>query len=103
MSDRRFAWVNCAAMLLASLAPLAAAEDATDLAKVVPEVLTKEQRQSAARMIDRDISRRSAEANARNREGWSRITTRQQWEKYRDERIERLRRSLGEYPPPPEK
>jgi hypothetical protein len=27
--------------------------------------------------------------------------TREQWETYRDERIERLRRSLGEFPAPP--
>jgi dienelactone hydrolase len=54
-------------------------------------------------MIDRDIERRSAEVNARNRAEWSKIETRQQWEKYRDERTERLRRSLGDFPPPPAK
>ena len=46
-------------------------------------------------MIERDINRRSAAVNARNRDQWSRITTREQWEKYRDERIAALRRSLG--------
>lgn len=88
-------------ILTLGLAPLAAADDATDLSKLTPDVLTKEQRKEAAGMIERDINRRSAEVNARNREEWARIKTREQWEKYRDERIERLRRSLGEYPAPP--
>src|SRR5262249_39604736 len=70
-----------------------------DLSKVAPEVLSKEQRTAAAGMIDRDIQRRTDEVNARNRQEWARIKSREQWEKYRDERIERLRRSLGEYPP----
>ena len=81
----------------------AQADDAADLAKLAPEVLSKEQRKEAVGMIERDISRRSAEVNARNREEWAKIKTREQWEKYRDERIEQLRRSLGEYPAPPAK
>ena len=44
---------------------------------------------------------RSAEVNARSRDAWANIKTREQWEKYRDERVGRLRRSLGEYPAPP--
>ena len=80
---------------------LTAAEDATGLDKLAPEVLTKEQRKDAAGMIERDINRRSSEVNARNREQWARIPTREQWEKYRDERVAVLRRSLGEYPAAP--
>jgi cephalosporin-C deacetylase-like acetyl esterase len=51
-------------------------------------------------MIERDIRRRSDEVNRRNRETWNRIDSRAQWEKFCDERIEKLRRSLGEYPQP---
>lgn len=102
-AGRRYAWVLGLGVLLLGQPPLRAADEAAELSKIVPEVLSKEQRSQAAGMIDRDISRRSAAANARNREEWSRIQTREQWEKYRDERIERLRRSLGEFPPPPEK
>lgn len=87
--------------LTLGLAPLTAADEATDLSKLAPDVLSKEQRKEAAGMIDRDIGRRSAAVNARNREQWSQITTREQWEKYRDERVAALRRSLGEYPAPP--
>jgi dienelactone hydrolase len=89
--------------LTLGLAPLIAAEDVNDLSKIVPEVLSKEQRKEASGMIERDIQRRTAGVNAHNREEWAKITTRQQWEKYRDERIERLRKSLGEYPTPPAK
>src|SRR5262245_23276260 len=78
-------------------------DDAADLAKLTPDVLTKDQRKDAVNMIERDINRRSNEVNARNRGDWAKITTREQWEKFRDERIEKLRKSLGEYPAPPAK
>jgi cephalosporin-C deacetylase-like acetyl esterase len=89
--------------LLIAFASQALAEEAPALSKVAPEVLSKEQRTEAAGMIDRDIRRRTDEVNARNREEWRKITTRAQWEKYRDERLTRLRSSLGEYPAPSEK
>src|SRR6266542_120884 len=98
MMNARHAWVLSFGMMLTGLAQRAAADEAADLSKIAPEVLDKEQRTEAAGMIDRDIRRRTDEANARNRQEWARIKTREQWEKYRDERIERLRRSLGEYP-----
>jgi dienelactone hydrolase len=90
-------------LLMLGLVPLTLADDARDLSALAPEVLSKEQRKEAAGMIERDISRRSAEVNARNREEWARITNRAEWEKYRDERVAALRRSLGEYPAPPAK
>src|SRR5438552_12172702 len=90
-------------LLLAGLVSSAGADEAGNLSKVAPDVLSKEQRREAAGMIDRDISRRTNEANARNREEWAKIKTREQWEKYRDERIASLRKSLGDFPPPPEK
>jgi len=86
--------------MLAIIAQPARADEAADLGKVVPEVLSKEQRAEAAKMLERDIRRRTAEVNARNREEWNKIKTRAQWEKYRDERIACLRRSLGDFPPP---
>src|SRR5262245_20605387 len=97
MSEPRHAGVLVIGLLLAGLA---GADEATGLGKLAPEVIDKEQRKAAAGMIDRDIRRRTTLVNARNREAWGKIETRQQWEKYRDERIERLRASLGEYPAP---
>src|SRR5947207_1333609 len=83
---RPHVWALGVGALALSLTPLIAADDATDLSKLAPDVLTKEQRKEAAGMIERDINRRSAEVNARNREEWAKIKTREQWEKYRDER-----------------
>ncbi|MCE9530689.1 MAG: acetylxylan esterase [Planctomycetes bacterium] len=91
------------AAILSSLAPLSFADDAVDLGKLSPDVLSKEQRGDAAGMIERDIGKRFKEANVRNREDWLKITTREQWEKFRDERIAKLRTSLGDFPAPPEK
>lgn len=76
---------------------------AQELSQLVSDVLTKEQRSEASGMIDRDISRRSAAANALHRAEWAKIASREQWEAYRDERIARLRRSLAEFPEPPAK
>lgn len=81
----------------------AVADDPAELSKLDPDVLTKEQRQQAVNMIERDIERRSKEVNARNRAEWGKIKTKEQWEKFRDERIDKLRKSLGKYPALPAK
>jgi len=65
------------------------------------DVLSKEQRSQAERMIETEIQRRTAEANSLNRKQWSEITNRQQWENFRDKRIAALRESLGQFPKPP--
>jgi cephalosporin-C deacetylase-like acetyl esterase len=86
-------------LLTASL-PLTLADDAGDIAKNIPDVLTKEQQAEARGMIQRYIARETKAVNVRNREDWLKVKTREQWEKYRDDRIAALRRSLGEYPKP---
>src|SRR5262245_11481803 len=93
-------WVGTAPLLLLGGLAVVQADEPTDLRQVVPDILAKEDRDAARRMIDQDIRRRTDEVNARNRTYWSRIQTRDQWEKYRDERIARLRDSLGEFPAP---
>jgi dienelactone hydrolase len=93
-------WVLALAALWTGLAQPATADDAAEISKLRPEVLRQDQRREASGMIESDIRRRTDAANARNRAARSRIATRAQWEKYRDERLARLRRSLGDYPPP---
>jgi len=93
-------WIVCAAGALLFLVQGVQGQDTTGLSKIAPEVLTKEQRSEASGMIGRDIQRRTAAFNTQNREEWYRIKSREQWEKYSDERIERLRRSLGSFPKP---
>ena len=53
------------------------ADDAASLGLLNTDVLTGQQRGESASMIDRDIRRRSAEVNARNRAEWARIKTRE--------------------------
>src|SRR5262245_35497918 len=88
------------AALLTALAPAAAPGADPAIVTIAPEVLGKEQRADAAGRVEGDGRRRTDEANARNRQGWAKVTTREAWEKYRDERVDRLRRSLGEFPEP---
>ncbi len=87
-------------ILLLAFASLGRAEDAADFSKIAPDVLSKEQRTEARGMIDRDIKRRTDDFNAHHRDEWAKIKTREQWEKYRDERIGRLRQSMGVFPQP---
>ena len=88
--------------------PLSAVEfdGPIDLAKTIgqlsPNVLSEAQRDEADGMIGRDLRRRREAANAQNRAEWAAIKNRKQWEKYRDERIDRLRKSLGTFPAPPD-
>jgi len=77
-------WVLSLGIMLGVIAQPAPADEAAGLGKIIPDVLGKEQRTEAAGMIERDIRRRTAEVNARNREEWNKIKTRAQWEKYRD-------------------
>lgn len=68
---------------------------AQDVSKISPNVLSEEQRKEARSMIDRDIRKRRDDANSKNLAEWRKIKTREQWEKYRDERLQRLQTSLG--------
>lgn len=93
------------AILFAALAILASQQIAltqlpADLTQAVPDVLTKEQRAEARGMIDRDIKQRTADFNKQHLADWAKIQTREQWEKYRDQRIAALRQSLGDFPQP---
>ena len=63
-----------------------------------PNVLPAEQRQRTVGMIQRDIRRRRERANALNRAEWRAIHSRDDWEAYRDVRLQRLKSSLGRFP-----
>jgi len=78
-----------------------AADLAGQLRGLDPAVLLPQLREQTVGMIQRDIRRRRDLANAQNRQAWRAIQNREQWEAYKTERIERLRRSLGRFPQPP--
>lgn len=62
-------------------------------------VLSDRQREQYEAMVARDIERRRLQAIARENEAWSQVETRDDWERFRDQRIDALRRSLGAFPP----
>lgn len=66
-------------------------------------VLTDDSREHAVGMIQRDIRRRRDQANQKNRAEWQSIETREQWESWCDTRLKRLKKSLGTFPPRPER
>ncbi len=76
-------------------------EEIAGLDRVSPEVLSEAERSDAGGMIERDLALCSAAVNARNRADWAMIDSREAWEAFRDQRLAKLRRSLGEFPEPP--
>jgi len=54
-----------------------------------------------ARMLGRAARARIDAANRRETAAWHKITTRKEWEDYRDQRIKALGDSLGHFPDPP--
>ncbi|MHC4463097.1 MAG: alpha/beta hydrolase [Planctomycetota bacterium] len=79
--------------------------DAGDLASTLRDldvtVLSKGERRELAEMISRDIERRRLLAIRRENMAWSKIKSRDDWERFRDQRLNALRESLGQFPPPP--
>lgn len=55
-------------------------------------------RQRLAEMLPADVRRRRRAANERESAAWSLVRTREDWERFRDARIQALRESLGEAP-----
>jgi dienelactone hydrolase len=89
-------------MGLAAATPAIADELAEALRQLSPHVLTSDERQRAAEAIERDIHRRTNEVNTRDRQAWTKLAHRDEWEQLRQVRLDALRKSLGEFPPPPE-
>src|SRR5262249_26337229 len=69
-------------------------------AAVVPA--DSEKGKQMAQMVSKALRARRDDANLVESKTWRlRVHNRASWEEYRDERIGRLRRSLGQYPQPP--
>ena len=68
-----------------------------DFAKVDPKVFNKD----TSRFMSEDADKRMKEASERESKAFAAVTTKEQWEKYRNERIARLKASLGTFPDPP--
>ena len=86
--------------LIATLLPALLAADFKD---VNPNVFPADDPRSKdmPRMVAADVKRRMQEANLRESKAFATVTTREQWEVYRDLRILALRQSLGTFPAVP--
>lgn len=70
---------------------LAQGDLASELLKLDSTVLPE----PPARMVSQDAYGRIKEANRRESEAWGKITTKEEWERYKEPRIRALRESLG--------
>lgn len=84
----------CCRLLFALLAVQAVAADLPD---IKPNVLEKD----GSKTMSADANRRMEAANERESNAFARVKTKEQWEIYRDERIAKLKASLGTFPEPP--
>ena len=76
---------------------------AADFKDVDPNVFPKDDPRSKdlPKMMSADARKRMQEANERESKAFAKVTTKEQWEKYRDVRIKALRESLGTWPEAP--
>ena len=81
-----------AALLVAAFAASACA---ADFAGVDPAVFGPDdpRTKTLPRMMEADAGRRLKEANERESKAFAAVTTKEQWEKYRDERVRRAARA----------
>lgn len=81
----------------------ALASGAADFKDVDPNVFPKDDPRvkELPRMMWADAKKRMQEANLRESKAFAEITTKAEWEKYRDTRIQKLKESLGTFPDAP--
>ena len=74
---------------------------ARSLAALSADVLNDEGRKAFRNQIWNTLQTQTQRANQRDREDWAKITNRSEWERFRDERLRRLRAALGGFPETP--
>jgi cephalosporin-C deacetylase-like acetyl esterase len=87
----------------AAILALALFAIAADFADVNPTVFGPDdpRTKELPKMMWADAKRRLQEANVRESKAFTEVTTKEQWEKYRDVRIKKLKESLGTFPAVP--
>jgi dienelactone hydrolase len=87
---------------LSEAVPLPAAGLAAEIARLPSNVWSQlERRYSGVRTIlSRDLHRRTVKSVLAERKAWEQVKTREDWERFRDERMNAMRESLGAFPPP---
>lgn len=91
------------ALPLPLLLLLASVATAADWRDVSPNVFPPDDpmAKELPKMLSADLRKRMQEANERESKAFAAVTTKAEWEKYRDERIAKLRASLGTFPAVP--
>jgi len=104
MLSARHAVLTAVSLLptVSCLRPADAGELAGTLADFDVTVLSNAERHEVAGMISRDIERRRLLAIQRENVAWSKVKSRNDWERFRDQRLDALRKSLGSFCPLPE-
>lgn len=100
------------AIMLAGVGIATAADDVSSLANSVRQLDARVLAAGAAvsnapdddprRMLGVDIRERRRAINEKDVAAWRAVSTREQWEKLRDKRIAALKKSLGQFPAPPD-
>ena len=80
---------------------LSAADLPTLLRDLDVTVMTADERETYDNMVSRDIERRRLLVIQRENKAWTPVDSREDWEQFRDQRINALRESLGQFPPVP--
>jgi dienelactone hydrolase len=88
-------------LAISYLSPADAGELTITLRDLDVTVLSHDERQESAEMISRDIESRRLLAIQRENMAWSKVKSRDDWERFRDQRLTALRESLGQFPPLP--
>jgi cephalosporin-C deacetylase-like acetyl esterase len=74
---------------------------AEQLRQMDPAVIPKKGGQEPSRMLFKNTQARLQAANRRENQAWAKVQTRQDWEAFRDARLQALRISLGPFPARP--
>lgn len=103
MLNVRHAVMTVVSLLLAisCLRPANAGNLTSTLRDLDVTVLSKDELQEAAGMISRDIERRRLLAIQRENKAWTKVKSLEDWERFRNQRLNALRESLGQSPPLP--
>lgn len=97
-------WISLVPLAIRGVGARAFAADVTSKAiqQVDSRVVTGDDaRKRLGEMLSQDVRRRRGAATERETEAWSSIRTRDEWEQFRNARVQALRRSLGVFPEPP--
>ena len=97
LTTKKLTWLALVGCYLAvgSASQLDAKIDADRIRLLSPQVFSDKQRQELSRAVGRRIVTARKRANQRDRQEWATLTSKVQWEAYRNARIARLRKSLG--------